>query len=139
MTNFEYYADEIKAIEYDFAYVDGKITKCSIDVCDEECEYFKDDCTSTKVKWLYSEHIEQPKLTKTEHEFLKVIPDYYYLARDKDDTLFLHSEKPIRCIQEEWYSPYEQIGICCDFFNFITWQDKEPWSVEDLLKLKVAE
>lgn len=147
MTNFEYYGEDIKANGYRFGLVDKKIVKCSERYSTESCDrcefnnYFS--CGLRSIEWLFEEHVEQPKLTKEEYGFLLFLATGYYIARDADETLVVYSEKPKKDGFRVWESDYptidESICIAGNAFSFITWEDEEPWSVEDLLKLEVME
>lgn len=54
--------------------------------------------------------------------------------REKDGTLTLYSEKPIK--EDTCWEGYD----ACDFwaydhiFQFIKWKDTEPYNIEELLK-----
>ena len=145
MTNFEYYAEQIKAVNYDFAVSkDSEIMWCGTFKCDK-CKFnTKGKCRSNKIKWLYEEHIEQPKLTKNEHKLCEILKDGY-IARDKSGSLYSNIEKPFKSDSksywnihgEYWYINNLILNDCN--FSFIKWEDDEPWAVSDLLKLEVTE
>ena len=145
MTNFEFYADEIKAVECDFAlHKDGYFTHCGIISCNK-CEFYGGvSCTKAKIEWLYSEHKEQPKLTQNEHKLCEILKDGY-IVRDKSGSLYVNIEKPFKSDSkrywdihgEYWYINNLILNDCN--FSFIKWEDEEPWSVEDLLKSEVME
>lgn len=83
----------------------------------------------------------KPKLTKRERAFCELIPDGY-IARDKDTDLWWHEYRPIKDGIREWAPGGEYINL--ELFDeipfmFITWEDDEPWAVEELLKLEVEE
>lgn len=132
MTNFEFYADEIKTLNYDFAYGNGKVSQCLCGVCGEKCEFYGgDSCTQAKIEWLYSEHIEQPKLTQNERKLCEILKDGY-MSRDIHEILVWSRLK-----NTEEYEIYTYALNDCEF-SFIKNGD-EPWSVEELLKLEVVE
>ena len=147
MTNFEYYADEIMAVKYDFAYADGKITGCGTISCNK-CEFYGgDSCTQVKIEWLYEEHIEQPKLTKNERKLCEILQNDYYVARDNSGTIYVYAKKPHKKEKcNQWFEPYDEYYVpFSDYvfkdcnFSFIKWEDDEPWAVSDLLKLEVMD
>lgn len=73
---------------------------------------------------------------------MKSMPLIGYITRDSDGG-YIHwfEEKPrkgsehwIRCGVSTRLSSYSN-----KLFPFITWEDEEPWSVEELRKLKVQD
>ena len=148
MTNFEYYKEEILKLvdDYqDFGIFNNKPVACQRLNCDE-CQLDKENCTKGLFDWLYAEHVEQPKLTKKERQFCELV-ETGWLARDSDRRLFLFKKKPVKH-DGMWDSigcrSYLILDKEMNFvesmdFTFITWDDAEPWSIEDLLKLEVEE
>lgn len=150
MTNFEYYKEEILEITnkgYAVAVIDNKPMECpAITYCDE-CQFkSRISCMRDRMKWLYEEHVEKPKLTKKERQFCELV-DTGWIARDYDEKLFFYQiNKPCKNgtywkTKGNRYQNLSQImfmDIDLDF-TFITWEDEEPWSVEELLKLEVEE
>lgn len=143
MTNFEFYAEQIKAVNYEFA-----ITKdCEITVCEsincKRCKFYGgDSCVKEKTKWLYEEHKEQPKLTKNEHKLCEILKDGY-IVRDKSGSLYVNIEKPFKSGSRQYWNMYGEYWYInnrilndCNF-SFIKWKDDEPWAVSDLLNLEV--
>ena len=107
------------------------------------CRFVGDDCWKRKIEWLLAEHKEQPTITSNEKKFLEIL-DFEYITRDKTGALCGHEKKPVKdkCIWLEngkvWSFIYNN-----DFknvkFDFVQWEDDEPWAVEDLLKLEVKD
>ena len=148
MTNGEYNKDKIlEMCDTDVRIAigkDGEIQSCKEIGC-RKCVLFDSSlsCQNTRIKWLYEERKEDlPKLTKQEHGFCVAVGEGY-IARDKNKKLFYYHRKPIKYdkgwsvvdLFRRWYevkvvSPHLK-------FDFIKWEDEEPWSVEDLLKLEV--
>ena len=96
------------------------------------------NCGARKIKWLMSEYKSEPVLTEREKHFVEFAQEGY-LARDKDGKIYRHEEKPYKG-NECWHNDsHKFIGVnkVKNIFPFITWEDEEPWSVEDLRKLKV--
>lgn len=81
---------------------------------------------------------KEVKLTEDEKVILRNLPEKYkYIARDKiNDDLYLFESKPFK--QENiWFgqnSFVKKIDIYNHLFQFIKWEDKEPYLIEDLLK-----
>ena len=96
--------------------------------------------------WCESEYIEKPTITSKEKAFLDLLlSKYKYIARDKDtNKLFLYIDKPSKhftyWLPELKDSAYELLYKPLDIkFDFITWENEEPWSIEDLKKLEVKD
>lgn len=156
MTNFEYYKDDILKIVEDngtpcFNIKTDKISRCRDTKCIDCVAGHKKPCWSELFKFLYEEHIEKPKLTKKERMFCEVVGTGW-IARDKTGTLYIyHGRKPSKDLAGSgvyWYNSVNGRAILkanridwvgADIFKFITWDDEEPWAVEDLLKLEVID
>lgn len=145
MKNYEAFKEEIMMIlvnDESLAVRDGKPGYCGEIPC--ECCDFRPEklyvCGEAKRNWLNAEYVEMPKLTRREWHLCKALKTRY-LARGENGALYLHEEKPHKS-GGMWFSPGVIISvknIMPDGFNFIQWQDEEPWSVEGLLKLEVEE
>lgn len=142
MLNKEKYAKEIISVVENgnkIALVGGKVAPCEkIDCNDCECGGL-DNCKEKIKKWMNSEYIEGPKLTQKERQFCELVKTTGWIARNESGHLCLHSIKPIK--SSVWLTN-ESIIIDMYFgldFDFIKWEDEEPWLVEDLLKLEVEE
>lgn len=151
MTNFEYYKDEILKYlsENNFADMavswDGKILQCAECNCDN-CVYKGKGkfCNEDLIiKWLYEEYKERKEpvtLTTFEKELLNkaLQENYHYIVRDADSDLYVFSNKPIKEKDRDyWNSDYDwerfSTFIHAGLFNFIKWEDEEPWKIEDIL------
>lgn len=158
VTNYEYFKDELINLFSDYnsqqsgiAVVDGRPVSCIGADC-SECELSgcaPHDCLSKRKAWLNAEHIEKPKLTKKERQFCELV-ETGWIARDKDGKSYYATQKPYKSESSlynpgEWVVPgghnYTKLRDICGYktFSFITWDDKEPWSVEELLKLEVED
>lgn len=142
MTNFEFYkADILKVIEQgatDIAIVGGKIRDCEISNCNT-CMMHGDCCESKLLAWLAEEHVEKPKLTKAERAFCEATQKGF-IAKDMDGLLCLYRIKPTKGRNAWECMLADCIRISSFFetkFEFIKWDDAEPWSIESLLKLEV--
>lgn len=88
------------------------------------------------VDWLKSEHKEKPKLSEAERVILENIDkDYIYIARDRDGDLYIYAEKPIKK-HSNWNDGIKsnEFNCYCHLFQFVTWEDDEPYNIEKLLK-----
>lgn len=95
------------------------------------------DCTKCKLWWLKQEHEEKIKSPDIERNILTYLPkEYKYIARDSDCELYVYKEKPEkkeRC----WHSnDFEEssVEIFNHLFQFVKWEDEEPYNIEELLK-----
>ena len=152
MTNFEYYKEEILNIINDgdsFAVCknSNKPVRCDSITCEECISSDEQGCDKGVYNWLYSEYTEQPKqpkLTKKERQFCELV-EKGWIAIDADERLYYFKEEPAKDIKRKTWEavPFskvieiDQFDDC--YFYFITWEDTEPWSIEDLLKLEVEE
>jgi hypothetical protein len=153
MTNYEKYKDKIiRILEFGidggFALNGGKPVVCDATPCDE-CDFGRTRVceegryASAVADWLNAECVELPKLSKAERAYCEALKSAsFYISRDKDGDLCIHNSKPYKAL-DHWQSSNYQLLIFTDFFNvsfdFIKWEDSEPWRVEDLLKLEVKE
>lgn len=148
MTNYEFYKDEILKMckEGDgvrvFALANpNKLYKHNGNPC---CS-----CSCELLEWLYSEHIEKPKLTKQERKFCELLEGKdCWFVRDSDETLCLFVDKPYKEDDEDmWWADKTGAAIMTgddlSIFEvkmlFIKWEDEEPWHINELLTLEVEE
>lgn len=144
MNKFEKYFEKLKNIEGNIAIINDKPVECDpFADCDKCIRSASDDKCSNKIliDWLAEEYIEKHKLTKNEQKLCQVLKNGW-LARDKFNGLYFHIVKPTTKYSNEWITLGTVLKINDLIFedvkfNFIKWEDKEPWSVEDLLKLEV--
>ena len=150
-TNMEHYRNDILNITKDgntFGVINGKPFSCDDYFCQRGCEFGKGgQCGFLRTIWMMEEYRPEIKLTAKEKHFVEFVEDGY-LSRDSDGELCLHYYKPCKG-ENTWAFPHEDVtndefiileelwykGI----FEFITWEDEEPWSIEELRKLKVQE
>ena len=140
MTNFEFWKDtlaEIVKTGDDIAIVKGKPRQCTGINCNE-CERNNMCVEADLIKWLLSEHIEKPKLTKKERMFCELV-ETGWIARDADRRIWIFLKKPPKSDFGWSEIGHSMSHIFKDVnpFSFIKREDEEPWSVEDLLKLEV--
>lgn len=141
MKNKEKFAKEIFDIAYRGDSITITIANNEIVPCESiECE----ECSDKIKKWCGSEYVERLTLTSKEKAFLDLLlPKCKYIARDKNDNLFIYNDKP-RYVEGFWrtnnfnysYVSEESFG---NMFDFIKCWDEEPWSIEELKKLEVKE
>ena len=141
MTNFEKYKDtilEIVNMGADIAKKNGRIITCDRILC-SECDFSAlhsdGHCIANMFEWLYSDG--SITLTKRERAFCEYM-DGGYIARDMSGDLYWHNYKPEK-FENFWSTPEDFDQIEHVDFDFIKWEDEEPWSVKHLLKLEVVE
>lgn len=127
----------------------GEITFCDsfkCDVCKFNNSTGEKSCRIKRYEWSQYKYVEKPTITSKEKAFLDLIlPKYKYIARDNDtNKLFLYIDRPSKhftyWLPELKDSAYELLYRPLDIkFNFIKWEDEEPWSIEDLKKLEVKD
>lgn len=147
MKNKEKYFDELMEIlvsGYPLA-VDKRTNK---PVCCRwfDCEYClvndgedgeKESCSKKAIReWLEAEYQEPIKLTDDEIVILKnVDKEYKWIARGKSGDLFFYKNEPEKDILM-WKSfiSYIRDGIFNHLFQFIKFDDEEPYNIDELLK-----
>lgn len=90
------------------------------------------DYTCKKLLW---KRKEKPKLTEDERTILENIEEKYkWIARDENGQLDVFGTKPYKD-SDYWVN---DSGFCTtpftDLFQFIKWEDEEPYLIEELLK-----
>ena len=128
----------------------GEITFCDrfkCDMCkfnDSTCEK---SCRTKRYEWSESEYVEKkPTITSREKNFLdSILPSCKYIARDINNYLYIYYNKPRRnSMNESWITDntnyfYVSRDMYGNMFDFIKWDDEEPWSIEYLKKLEVKD
>lgn len=140
MKVFEVYEKEIREIGLDnIARVNGKITDCRSLKC-EYCDFKNVLCRKEVLDWLYEEYKEPLKLTKRERMFCELARTGW-ITRDNSSHINWYITKPFKG-HYQWatgtdnYIKLDTLRLNSEF-KFVKWEDKEPWSVQDLLKLEV--
>lgn len=109
------------------------------DYCDNhncgECDFCKNKDEILKI--LLSEHKEKPKITDDEKAILRNLPKKCkYIIRNWNNKLFLTEGKPQK--KGDYYWSYKgycyELDIFEHLFQFIKWEDEEPWSIKKLLE-----
>ena len=90
-----------------------------------------EDYTCKELIW---ERKEKPKLTEDEKTILRNLPKHYkWIARDKNGCLYVYASKPEKVITIWEGSGLPMIPFD-HLFQFIKWEDEEPYSIEKLLE-----
>ena len=87
------------------------------------------DYTLTELLW---ERKGKPKLTEDEKVILRNVPQYYnWIARDGNGVVCLYPDKPHK--SKTIWDSYGALFPFHHLFQFIKWEDDEPYLIEDLL------
>lgn len=99
---------------------------CGVVTCSE--------CLRLSLMNLLEEYKEPIKLTKFEYEYLKIAKEneFSFIARDKNGTLFLYAGKPFKC-ENVWSYRGNVLIIFIELFEFVKWEDEEPYNIDELL------
>ena len=88
------------------------------------------DYTCKELLW---ERKEEPKPTEDEKIILKNLPkEYKWIARDLSGMVYIFIERPEKG-QAIWYGCGQPMIPFYHLFQFIKWEDEEPYSIEKLL------
>ena len=89
--------------------------------------------------WLKSDHKEPITLSEAERIILENIDEHYkYIARDEKGYLFVYQIPPVKT-DKRWFCNDTNVYVSSftmfdNLFQFITWNDSEPYNIEELLK-----
>ena len=86
--------------------------------------------------WLKEVKVEvNIELTAREIEFLKALKvlGFSWIARDEDDELYAYVSKPTKKSFSH-SSTFSSFFLDEDLFSFITWEDEEATSIDEMLK-----
>lgn len=94
------------------------------------------------LNWLEQEHQEPITLTEDEKTILKNIDkDYKWIVRDaKDLKVFI--DKPYKDgvkWEDDYTTWYKNLHHFNHLFQFIKWEDEEPYNIDELLKMNGVE
>ena len=92
------------------------------------------ECSRLSLLELLEEYKEPITLTRFEYEYLKVAKEnkYNFIARDEDGGLFLYSTEPWKG-EIAWKYRDSDIRIFKELFNFVKWEDEEPYLIDEIL------
>ena len=89
------------------------------------------DYTLTELLW---ERKGKPKLNEDEKIILRNIPkEYKWIARNLSGMVYIFIERPEKG-QAIWYGCGQPMIPFYHLFQFIKWEDEEPYSIEELLE-----
>ena len=95
-------------------------------------------CDKCIVEWLKAEHKEKITLSEAERTILENInKDYTWIVRDDNGQLKIYTQKPKKGTANWlWNIEFTKLNAFNHLFQFITWNDSEPYNIEELLKEK---
>ena len=133
MKNIEKYYDELLNSGRDsVCYFTKHIIK-------EECESKNNcaECGRALIKWLNEEYREPIAISADEKVILRNLPEgFKYIARDYGNAIYVYRKKPTKSMHE-WTNEVPSgasLNLYAHLFQFIKWEDDEPYSIEELLK-----
>lgn len=99
------------------------------------CENGKYECKACRVNWLKAEHKEKITLSEAERIILENIDkNYTWIVRDDNGQLKIYTQKPKKGTANWlWNIEFTKLNAFNHLFQFITWQDDEPYNIEELL------
>ena len=126
-------SDKFLNLDYDgFLWIRNFDENLNIIDCDNGLDIMKvyKDYTCKELLW---ERKENPKLTEDEKVILRNLPkEYKWIARDLSGMVYIFIERPEKG-QAIWYGCGQPMIPFYHLFQFIQWEDEEPYSIEDLL------
>lgn len=109
-------------------------TKCKFDAPGKTCE-------EHRRKWVESEYIEKPVISKKDRAFLEYLGNKMkYIARDENRCLMTY-EHSVTKGEDGWNYDFGAIKSLSGLnvqFPMVKWSDSKPWLIEDLKKLEVV-
>ena len=113
----------------DIDYYDENLTRSSRQESYDIMKVYK-DYTLTELLW---ERKEKPQLNEDEKVILRSLPkEYKWIARDLSGMVYIFIERPEKG-QAIWYGCGQPMIPFYHLFQFIKWEDEEPYSIEKLL------
>ena len=127
-------SDKFLNLDYDgFLWIRNFDENLNIIDCDNGLDIMKvyEDYTCKELLW---ERKEKPKLTEDEKIILRNLPkEYKWIARDLSGMVYIFIERPEKG-QAIWYGCGQPMIPFYHLFQFIKWEDDEPYLIEELLK-----
>ena len=107
--------------------------KCINDLNELDIMKVDKDYTCTELLWERKEK-QKPELTEDEKVILRNIPkEYKWIVRDKCGTICVFIYKPHKSGLGWGSIIFEALVLFDHLFNFIKWENEEPYLIEDLL------
>ena len=119
--------------DYGFLWIRNFDENLNIIDRDNELDIMKvyKDYTCKELLW---ERKEKPQLNEDEKAILRNLPkEYKWIARDECTYMYLYTNKPVKNACRGWNGDGFARFIFHNLFQFIKWEDEEPYSIEELL------
>ena len=114
----------------DIDYYDENLTRSSRQESYDIMKVYK-DYTCTELLWERKE--KKLVISEDEKAILRNLPkEYKWIARDLSGMVYIFIEKPEKG-QAIWYGCGQPMIPFYHLFQFIKWEDEEPYSIEKLL------
>ena len=108
-------------------YYEDLTQKCGLETWDIVKIY--KDYTCKELLW----ERKEAKPTEDEKVILRNVPKHYkWIARDKNGLICMYIKKPSKC-EYSWGGCKYMLLPFYHLFQFIKWEDEEPYLIEDLL------
>ena len=113
---------------FDTYHEDLTVIDCVVDL--DVMKVYK-DYTCKELLW---ERKEKPQLNEDEKVILRSLPkEYKWIARDLSGMVYIFIERPEKG-QAIWYGCGQPMIPFYHLFQFIQWEDEEPYLIEELLE-----
>lgn len=132
MTNREWLLNKMQNMS-DEEFAD--VIRC--EVLDREYRMNKqcESCLNCKINWLKSEHKEPITLSEAERIILENIDkECKWICRDDGGNLHVFTVRPKKAKNYWHFSSSYSLCAFNHLFQFITWNDEQPYNIEELLK-----
>ena len=137
MKNIEKYYDELIQV---FEDKDADV-RCywSRNIVKEPCKgaVLCAECLEQFFKWPNEEYRKPIAISADERAILRnLLEDFKYIARDSDTSIFIYKTRPTKdeCGWIDEALSATSLNLYTHLFQFIEWEDDEPYSIEELLK-----
>ena len=128
-------SDKFLNLEYDaFLWIHNfdENLKCINDLNELDIMKVYKDYTCKELLWERKEN-KKPLLTEDEKIILRNLPkEYKWIARDLSGMVYIFIERPEKG-QAIWYGCGQPVIPFYHLFQFIQWEDDEPYLIEELL------
>ena len=122
----------------------GEMESCMKMQCTDCLFYVKEEtCRTSRRKWLESEYVKKPVISKKDRAFLEYLrEEFKFVARDEGGKLFAYKVQPKKentywkCTRGNCLLLNGKLNID---FPMVKWSDSEPWLIKELKKLEVVE
>lgn len=106
----------------------------------EDCIFDEEEdcgCSFSRMKWMLSEYREPVKISKLEYGILEYLfknKQYKFIVRERNDCLYIYKSNPKKEV-DGWQSLSMSCGLgpFNGLFEFVTWKDLEPTSIQEVL------